>query len=211
MVIKIKVKNADKYVLLDHEVFEALNSLTLFQEYHVLDHIREHSSGVPVFQKYINNTAEGKLKVETIYLAHFIAKKYIPHPESKTRMFLNFLNGDKLDLRLKNLKWESMKMVKRAPRNTNHDKAGLGGETLSGKTKRRSRKNHENINHSENNGHATPLEVKLVNLLPAHFAPLRKKRTPKARPNEEDHQPENDSPMQELKSAEQLIPHENNS
>src|ERR1043166_3117957 len=107
MVIKIKLKNADKYVLLDHEVFETLSNLPLFKEYKVFDNLREHSSGVPVFQKYVD-TVKGKLKVESIYLALYIAKKYIPQPEADKRLFLNFINGDKLDLRLKNLKWVPM-------------------------------------------------------------------------------------------------------
>src|SRR5438477_6521232 len=113
MVIKIKLKNADKYVLLDHEVFETLNNQPMFKEYKVFDNLRQHSSGVPVFQKYID-TVNGKLKVESVYLALFIAKKYIPQPPSEKRLFLSFINGDKLDLRLKNLKWDSMSTLSRS-------------------------------------------------------------------------------------------------
>jgi len=125
MVIKIKLKNVNKYVLLDHEVFEALNNLPMFKEYKVFDNLRQHSSGVPVFQKYLD-TVNGKLKVESVYLALFIAKKYIPQPPASKRLFLSFLNGDKLDLRLKNLKWEAMSMLSRS-RVTNHNKTGFRG------------------------------------------------------------------------------------
>src|SRR6185436_19656032 len=118
MVIKIKLKNTDKHVLLDHEVFEALNTLPFFKEHHVLDNLREHSSGVPVFQKFISVT-DGKMKVESIYLALFIAKKYVPKEDFEKRMFLKFLNGDKLDLRLKNLKWEDMSLISRKRKNKN--------------------------------------------------------------------------------------------
>lgn len=125
MVIKIKLKNADKHVLLDHEVFEALNNTDLFREYRVFDNLRQHSSGVPVFQKYIE-TVNGKLKVESIYLALHIAKLYIPRPENRKRLFLNFINGDKLDLRLKNLQWEEMSKLSRS-RTTSHNKTGFRG------------------------------------------------------------------------------------
>jgi hypothetical protein len=125
MVIKIKLKNADKYVLLDHEVFEALNALPQFKEYDIFEHLREHSSGVPVFQKYVD-TIGGKLRVMTIYLALYIAKLYLPRPESNKRMFLSFVNGDKLDLRLKNMKWEEMSTLSRQ-RKITHNKTGFRG------------------------------------------------------------------------------------
>jgi hypothetical protein len=125
MVIKIKLKNVDKYVLLDHEVFEALNNLSMFKEYKVFDNLRQHSSGVPVFQKYLD-TVKGKLKVESVYLALFIAKKYIAQPPADKRLFLSFLNGDKLDLRLKNLKWEPMSMLSRI-RVSQNNKTGFRG------------------------------------------------------------------------------------
>jgi hypothetical protein len=125
MVIKVKLKNADKYVLLDHEVFEALNALPQFKEYDIFEHLREHSSGVPVFQKYVD-TIGGKLNVVTIYLALYIAKLYLPRPDNGKRMFLSFLNGDKLDLRLKNMKWEEMSTLSRQRRIT-HNKTGFRG------------------------------------------------------------------------------------
>jgi hypothetical protein len=125
MVIKIKLKNADKYVLLDHEVFEALNALPQFKEYDIFEHLREHSSGVPVFQKYVD-TIGGKLQVVTIYLALYIAKLYLPRPDSNKRMFLSFNNGDKLDLRLKNMRWEEMSTLSRQ-RKITHNKTGFRG------------------------------------------------------------------------------------
>jgi hypothetical protein len=125
MVIKIKLKNADKYVLLDHEVFEALNALPQFKEYDIFEHLREHSSGVPVFQKYVD-TIGGKLRVMTIYLALYIAKLYLPRPDTNKRMFLSFNNGDKLDLRLKNMKWEEMSTLSRQ-RKITHNKTGFRG------------------------------------------------------------------------------------
>jgi hypothetical protein len=125
MVIKIKLKNADKYVLLDHEVFEALNALPQFKEYDIFEHLREHSSGVPVFQKYVD-TIGGKLRVVTIYLALYIAKLYLPRPDNGKRMFLSFQNGDKLDLRLKNMRWEEMSTLSRQ-RKITHNKTGFRG------------------------------------------------------------------------------------
>ncbi len=125
MVIKIKLKREDKYVLLDHQVYETLNATSLFQDFKVFENLRQHSSGVPVFQKYIESV-NGKLKIETIYLAKYIASKYLPRPLSGKRLFLNFINGDKLDLRLKNLKWEEMSKLSRA-RTTSVNKTGFRG------------------------------------------------------------------------------------
>lgn len=125
MVIKVKLKRDDKYVLLDYEVYESLNASPLFQEFKVFENLREHSSGVPVFQKYLE-TVNSKLKIETIYLAKYIAGKYIPRPQSGKRLFLNFVNGDKLDLRLRNMKWEEMSKLSRA-RTTSVNKTGFRG------------------------------------------------------------------------------------
>lgn len=125
MVIKVKLKREEKYVLLDHEVYESLNASQLFQEFKVFENLRQHSSGVPVFQKYIE-TVNGKLKIETIYLAKYIAARYLPRPQSGKRLFLNFINGDKLDLRLRNLRWEEMSKLSRA-RTTSVNKTGFRG------------------------------------------------------------------------------------
>jgi len=125
MVIKVKLKREDKYVLLDHEVYESLNASQLFTEFKVFENIRQHSSGVPVFQKYIE-TVNGKLRIETIYLAKYIAARYLPRPQSGKRLFLNFINSDKLDLRLRNLRWEEMSKLSRA-RTTSVNKTGFRG------------------------------------------------------------------------------------
>jgi len=125
MVIKVKLKREEKYVLLDHEVYETLNASQLFQEFRVFENLRQHSSGVPVFQKYLE-TVNNKLKIETIYLAKYIAARYLPRPQSGKRLFLNFINGDKLDLRLRNLRWEEMSKLSRA-RTTSVNKTGFRG------------------------------------------------------------------------------------
>lgn len=125
MVIKIKLKNVDRHVLLDHEVYETLRSLPLFRDYDIFENLRQHSSGVPVFQKYLE-TVNDKMKIESIYLALFIAKKFIPVPDTSKKMYLNFENGDKLDLRLKNLRWIPMSQLSRN-RVTKHNKTGFRG------------------------------------------------------------------------------------
>jgi hypothetical protein len=125
MVIKVKLKREEKYVLLDHEVYESLNASQLFKEFKVFENLRQHSSGVPVFQKYIE-TVNGKLKIETIYLAKYIAARYLPRPQSGKRLFLNFINGDKLDLRLRNIRWEEMSKLSRA-RTSSVNKTGFRG------------------------------------------------------------------------------------
>ena len=49
MVIKIKLKREEKYVFLDHEVYESLNASQLFRDYKVFENLRQHSSGVRFF------------------------------------------------------------------------------------------------------------------------------------------------------------------
>src|SRR5436189_81769 len=68
MVIKVKLKREEKYVLLDHEVYESLNASQLFAEFKVFENICQHSSGVPVFKKYVAMISDG---TKQIYLGTF--------------------------------------------------------------------------------------------------------------------------------------------
>ncbi|MEO0312211.1 MAG: hypothetical protein RIQ89_1868 [Bacteroidota bacterium] len=125
MIIKIKIKNGDKYVLLDHDVFETLSALPKFKEWKVFENLREHSSGVPVFQKLVRYD-DGKSRVESIYLSSYIATNYLSKPAAGRKLFLNHLNGDKLDCRIKNLQWEDMVHLSRATIGTKN-KTGFRG------------------------------------------------------------------------------------
>lgn len=125
MVVKIKLKNDDKYVLLDHEVYEALSADVTFREKSVLENLREHSSGVPVFQKF-HKSADGKGKVESIYISAIVANRYLPKPQAEKKLFVVHINGDKLDCRLRNLKWDTMMNVSRH-REISYNKTGFRG------------------------------------------------------------------------------------
>src|SRR5262245_21804185 len=112
MVIKIGLTNSDKTVLVDHHVYGELRVLPYFKEHNVLEKLREHSTGVPVFQKFVQ-LPNGKNKVESIYLNSFIANKYIPKSAGSKRIFITYLNGNKMDCRLKNMRWDSMVKLSR--------------------------------------------------------------------------------------------------
>lgn len=124
MVVKIKLKNADKYLLLDSEVYEKLKQNKYFEALKVLDNIREHSSGLPVFQKYYKK--KDGFKVETIYINQYVANMYIPKPPSDKRLFVSFKNGNKIDCRVKNLQWLTMSQLRREQRFT-HNSTGFRG------------------------------------------------------------------------------------
>jgi hypothetical protein len=126
MVIKIKLKNSGNHVLVDHVVYDELSQLPYFLEHSVLDNLREHSTGVPVFQKFMR-LDNGKCKVKSVYLNSYIANKYVARPAgSHGRLFLTYLNGNKLDCRLKNLRWDTMASLSRQ-RSTHRNKTGFRG------------------------------------------------------------------------------------
>ena len=126
MVIKIKLKNSGNYVLIDHLVYEELSKILYFKKYEVFQNLREHSTGVPVFQKY-TQLPGGKCKVKSIYLNSVIANKYISRPVgSSKRLFITYRNGNKLDCRVKNLQLNSMADLSR-DRHTHRNRTGFRG------------------------------------------------------------------------------------
>jgi hypothetical protein len=105
MLYKLKLKNSDKYVLLDDHVYEFLSSHPLLKEMNFLTNLRRHStSGAAVFQRWWHRTEDGKQRIETIYLHKFIAEEFIERT-SEAHKYAWHVNGNHLDCRLKNLRW----------------------------------------------------------------------------------------------------------
>ena len=75
MLYKIKLKNADKFLILEDFVFEWLSNDPYYSEIKMLENVRLHSSGCSVFQKTWRTTT-GSYKTETVYLHKLIAEKY---------------------------------------------------------------------------------------------------------------------------------------
>lgn len=112
MLFKIPLKNSDKTVLVDQEIYEYFKNDSYFKKIKFLENIRLHSGGYAVFQKAWAQT-NGKYKTETIYLHKYIAEKFLEKPDSKKRLVVRVINGKRLDCRKKNLEWSSTSIAVR--------------------------------------------------------------------------------------------------
>jgi HNH endonuclease len=111
MIFKVKLKNADGFVLLDDKVYEWLSTDPRFVDIRLLENLRLHSSGCAVFQK-VWRRSDGSHKTETIYLHKLIAEHYIGHTKVN-RAVVSSKNGDKLDCRIDNLVYRERTTVSR--------------------------------------------------------------------------------------------------
>ncbi len=106
MLFKVKLKNADKEVILDDFVYEKILQDSYLKEIGFLEKLRLHSSGCCVFQKNWTKK-KGNVKIETIYLHKFIAERFIGSPREQSKTFVGAKNGNKLDCRIDNLEWRT--------------------------------------------------------------------------------------------------------
>ena len=130
MLFRINLKNSKKNVLLDDVVYDYLSNNTYYQKIKLLENLREHSSGCAVFQKSWRQ-ADGKYKVETIYLHKIIAEKFIERPEDEAVKYVGAKNANKLDCRLKNLEWRTK--AEAARKKNTVTKTGYRGVVQQGK------------------------------------------------------------------------------
>jgi hypothetical protein len=112
MIFKVKLKNADGFVLLDDFVFEWLSNDLRYKEIRLLENLRLHSSGCAVFQKAWKR-ADGSTKMETIYLHKVIAEHYMSDKKVGKNTVVSSKNGDKLDCRLENIVYRQRSAVSR--------------------------------------------------------------------------------------------------
>ena len=112
MIFKVKLKNAEEFVLLDDHVYEWLSTDLHLAELKVLENLRRHSSGCAVFQK-VWRRSDGGQKTETIYLHKIIAEKFIPGEKGSKKLVVSAINGDKLDCRIENLTYRPRSTVSR--------------------------------------------------------------------------------------------------
>ncbi|MCC5945136.1 MAG: HNH endonuclease [Bernardetiaceae bacterium] len=97
----ISLKNSDKKIKLCRKGFKFMKKKGLQEGW------RLHSAGYAVLQ-FVKH---GKIK--TLYLHKIFADEFIPKPESKSRLFVRMINGNKLDCRLENLEWATMSELRR--------------------------------------------------------------------------------------------------
>jgi len=125
MLYKLNLKNSDKQVLVDGEVYDYITNNEYLKSVKFLENLRMHSSGYAFFQKN-RMTRQGTYKNETIYLHKLVAEKFIEKPEADYRLYVLIRNGDRLDCRLKNLEFASFSKVTRNTKYTD-SKTGFRG------------------------------------------------------------------------------------
>ena len=109
--VKITLKNNGKKVIMDTKVQEAIDKDKYLSSINILKNLRGHSNGYAVYQRCIT-TKKGPV-YETIYLHKWIADKYNKQPKSDKKLFVRFINGNVLDVRIENLEWVTMGMLRR--------------------------------------------------------------------------------------------------
>mgnify|MGYP001049092061 CR=1 FL=1 len=124
MLYKVKLKNADKYVVVSGEAYEFIEKNEYYKSINFLDNLRLHSSGYVFYQR--NYPFKDGYKNVTIYLHKLIAEKFVPKPESDKRLFVRIKNSNPLDCRIKNLEWATMSELRRNQRKHNN-KTGYRG------------------------------------------------------------------------------------
>ncbi|MEN0049340.1 MAG: Pathogenesis-related transcriptional factor and ERF protein [Bacteroidota bacterium] len=112
MLYKVKLKNADDFVLIDDEVYENLANDPYLARVNFLDNLRKHSSGCAVFQKTWKK-ADGGYKTETIYLHKLVAERFLKDDKTEEKRLVGAINGNKLDCRLENLAYRSRSVASR--------------------------------------------------------------------------------------------------
>lgn len=131
MLYKVKLKNADKSVILDDDVYHFFTENHLYKSLKLLENLRLHSSGYAFFQKSWKTKDQG-YKTDTYYLHKLIAEKNVEKPESDKRLFVSFQNGNPLDCRVENLYWLTMGGINRNQR-PNESKVRYRGVIKEGK------------------------------------------------------------------------------
>ncbi len=117
MLYKVKLKNADEYVLLEEEVYTWLTTDPYLVRVDFINNLRRHSSGCAFFQKTWKK-ADGTYKTETIYLHKLIAERFLSDQRTEEKCLVSAVNGNKLDCRLSNLVYRSRAVASRKRRTT---------------------------------------------------------------------------------------------
>jgi len=115
MLFKIKLKNADDFVVVDDFVYEYLTTNARLKSLKFVENLRKHSSGCVVFQKSWRK-ATGGYEVETIYLNRLVAEKFLERPDGVQNQVVLFKNRKKLDCRVENLIWSTRSVSTRNSR-----------------------------------------------------------------------------------------------
>lgn len=111
---QIKLKNADKYAIVDTQIFQELSEDPHLNEVNFFSNLRLHSSGCVFFQKtYKRRAPEKGYRTETIYLHKLVAERYLSDSRVGNATLVGTHNGNKLDCRLDNLVYRSRAVASR--------------------------------------------------------------------------------------------------
>ncbi len=124
MLYKVKLKNADKYVVISGDAYEFIEQNEYYKTIEFLKNLRLHSSGYVFYQR--NYPVKDGYKNVTIYLHKLIAEKFVEKPDESKRLFVRIKNGNPLDCRVKNLEWATMSELRRNQKKHNN-KTGYRG------------------------------------------------------------------------------------
>ncbi len=132
MLYKLPLKNSDKTVIVSGEVYEAIVNNKYLQKIEFLKNLRMHSSGYAFFQKNYPRK-DGTYKNETIYLHRWIAETLGEKPETERRLFVTFVNGNRLDCRKENIVWSTSSVIVRQTQKVVNTSTGYRGVTKANK------------------------------------------------------------------------------
>lgn len=130
MLYKVKLKNADKHVVISGEAYEFIEKNEYYRSIKLLENLRLHSSGYVFYQR--NYPVKDGYKNVTIYLHKLVADKFVDKPKVEKRLFVRIKNGNPLDCRIRNLEWTTMSELRRNQKK-HHNKTGYRGVVQVGK------------------------------------------------------------------------------
>lgn len=131
MLYKLTLKNSKKTAVVDDKTYDYLVNNAYLIKIEFLKNLRLHSNGYVFFQKHWRQR-DNSYKVETIYLQKLIAERFLIKPDTEKRFWVRFINGNKLDYRIRNLEWSTLSNVVRNTKKT-ENRTGYRGVVKSGK------------------------------------------------------------------------------
>ena len=112
MTVKIPLSNREGcFVTIDQHVYDSLLEDVELKQLKFFEKLWMHSGGSAFYQRYIPK--QKKQVYQNIYLHKFIAERFIEQPVSDKKLFVRFIDGNKLNACLDNLEWVPMNVLRR--------------------------------------------------------------------------------------------------
>lgn len=114
---KIALKNSNLKVSIDDNVYQDIKNDEELSEVEFLDNLGVHAGGYAWFQKAVNTKGRAKNNGKghmAIYLHRWVATHYLAEPISGEKMVVQFIDGDRMNCCVANLKWATWTEVRKA-------------------------------------------------------------------------------------------------